>query len=343
MEILKVVKNFLKITGIAGLLMVWLSISGCNDAAPSSSSGGGGQNERLSGSLYYYEGRYGKDMLNAYVKLNLTNLASAILNTDRGWHYSIAQDKSRILVVDPSRTIINIYDNSGILIRALDFGYTIVGVPRYSYDRKHIAVQFNNNYAHKYLAILTSNGEALNVVNIQENERSRDGVRGVDWTPDGQIVYSAYGKIYRIPNIEADDVELIKSFESEFDVFSVRVSPDGKKLAFLADDSYVTTVEGDLYTMNIDGSDVQQITQTGIVYTFNYPAWAPDSRHLAAHFAPYSGNADCGNIWIFDTEIDQVVHIDKETSAAEIEGGFKIDTADYEVHGLCTGEGLDWY
>lgn len=335
------IKFMSEVTIALGFLTVWLILSGCSDTTGAGSNGD--QNNQFTGRLYYHEGRYGEDKLDAYIKLDLKTRSSTILSTDRGRQYSSSQDETQFLVVDPTMTIINVYDSNGALIRALDIGHTIIGVPRLSYDKQYIAVQFKNEFSHKYLAILSASGEALNVVDIHETDRTRDGIQGIDWTPSGQIIYSAYGKVYRLSDITTDNIELIKSFESDFDIFSIRVSPDGKRLAFLANDSYVTTVEGGLYTMNIDGSDVNEITQTGLAYTFTYPAWAPDSRHLAGHFAVNAGGAECGVIWIFDTEVVTSAHIDENTSDSQVEGGYKIDTADYEVHEMCSGEGLDWH
>lgn len=335
--------DLVRLLNVAAILMAWVIIPGCNDVSNGSDSDGDHQEVEFTGSLYYHEGRYGEDKLSAYIKLDLGNMSSTILSTDQGRQYSFSQDKSHFLVVDPTMTIVNMYDSSGTLVKSLDIGYIIIGAPRLSYDNKYIAMQIKDGYAHKYLAILNSDGQPLNVADIHESDPNQGGMQGVDWTPDGQVIYSAYGKIFRLSDIESDSPELIKSFEPDLDIFSIRVSPDGKKLIFLANDSYVTTVEGDLYTMNIDGSGIKQITQTGPVYTFTYPAWAPDSRHIAAHLAVNAGGAECGVIWIFDTEVEEKAYVDEETSASQVEGGYKIDTADYEVHELCSGEGLDWY
>lgn len=324
------------------LLVSVLLVTACNSSSETN-AGIESESTRLLGNLYYFEGRYGQEKLNAYIQLNLADLSSTILSSDRGWQYTISRNKSKLMIVDPSMTVINVYAYNGVLLSSLSLGKTVIGVPRFSHDGKYIAAIIANDYAHKYLAILTSEGKAVNVVDIYEEDRERDGVQGVDWTPEGQIVYSAYGKIYRLPDITTDQVELIRSFETDLNVYSVRVSPDGKKLAFVANESHVQQPDGNLYTLKMDGTDVKQVTETGVVRTFTYPAWAPDSQHLAAHFAVNAAGAECGVIWVFDTELEQTPYIVDATTASEVMGSYKIDTADYEVHGLCAGEGLDWF
>lgn len=331
-----------RLLGIATLLTGLAIIAGCNDT--NSTPSDGEQGKELSGHLYYEEGRYGKEKVTAYISLDISSLTSSIISTDNGVNYSLSQDKSQFLTVDPTLTIIHVYDYSGTLVRSIDLGYTISGIPRFSPDNKYIAVQIKNSYAHKYLAIFDSAGEVINVVDIDEMDSERDGVRGVDWTPGGQVVYAAYGKIYRLLDIEGDEVEIIKSLASKFDVFSVRVSPDGSKLAFIANESYLSKIEGDIYIMNIDGSGLREVARvTGKIRSFTDPAWGPDNRHVAAQYAENWAGASCGVIWVFDTEAGAPALVDEGTSEGEMVGGYKIDTADYEVHGLCADGGLDWH
>jgi Tol biopolymer transport system component len=67
-------------------------------------------------------------------------------------------------------------------------------------------------------------------------------------------------------------------------------SPDGSRISFVVgrSDSWRYTGDGDLYVMNADGSDLQQLTH-GIGVTS--PTWSPDGAHLA--FVRDQGSALC--------------------------------------------------
>lgn len=54
-------------------------------------------------------------------------------------------------------------------------------------------------------------------------------------------------------------------------------SPDGTRFAFIANDP--TYTDFDVYTMNIDGSDVRKLTTDGKSY--RAPSWSPDSKYIA--------------------------------------------------------------
>ncbi len=326
------------------LLTTICILSGCNDGGEEST--GGSDSLNLPGKLYYYEGRYGEDKENAYLKLNLSSLSADILLTDSGYRYSSSIEGNRLIRVDSTRTVIYTYNSSGDLLKSIDVGYQVNSEPRYSPDGQYIAFLFTDNSANYFLGILTADGSAHKVVPVDNDGVIKRGPSGVDWTPDGQIMFTGYGRIYRLADINSDDLEIVTSFGSDIEAYGLRVSPDGNKVAFLMDDFEAFYPEGNLFVMNSDGTGLRELAHRSNLYAFSRAAWSLDSKHVTAIFGEFrgdsSGSRGCGVIWIFDSESSEVAYITEDTSAAEVTGAYKIETADYEVHGLCPSRGLDW-
>jgi TolB protein len=63
---------------------------------------------------------------------------------------------------------------------------------------------------------------------------------------------------------------------------SPAISPDGKKIAFLSSRNdpapKFPDLKYDIYIMNIDGSNLQQLTSTNVAE--DHPAWSPDSKRI---------------------------------------------------------------
>lgn len=99
-----------------------------------------------------------------------------------------------------------------------------------------------------------------------------DGWYGMDWTPDGQIVHTAWIDqsltVWKMDALGANAVQLTATgFRDE----RPAVSPDGKWVAFHSDRS------GDLeiWRVSIDGGDPQQLTRVG---GNSYPSITPDGN-----------------------------------------------------------------
>jgi TolB protein len=108
-----------------------------------------------------------------------------------------------------------------------------------------------------------------------------------DWSPDGRIIYQgcsseACGLIIINPN--GDNPVIVTSDGRDA---APAVSPDGSKVAFMSQR------EGNwqLYTVNIDGSDLKRLTQSHT--EDGLPAWSPDGQYVA--YA--SGEAGRWSIW----------------------------------------------
>jgi TolB protein len=71
------------------------------------------------------------------------------------------------------------------------------------------------------------------------------------------------------------------------DNFYPAVSPDGKKIVFSSQVSSVK--EGQIYVMNIDGSDLQRLTSSAALN--NIPSWCPDGKRVV-FASDRAGNED---------------------------------------------------
>lgn len=338
-----------RLTGENPLFVIFLAaltvLPGCKEDGGGNGSPNG-DSLSLPGNLFYYEGRYGENKDDAYLRLNLDSLSADILITDLGYSFSSSDDGDRLLRVDSSRTVIHTYSGSGNLLKSIDVNYQVSSEPRYSPDNQYIAFLFKDNSANYYLGILTAEGDLVRALSVDNDGVIKRGPSGIDWTPDGQIMFTGYGRIYRLADINEGDLEVITNFGSDIEVYGLRVSPDGKKVAFLMDDFEAFYHEGNLYVMNSDGTGLQELAHRSELYAFTRLAWAPSGKYISAIFGEYrgdsSGSRGCGAIWIFDSGSSDVAYITEDTSASEVPGSFKIESTDYEVHGLCPSNGLDW-
>ncbi len=102
----------------------------------------------------------------------------------------------------------------------------------------------------------------------------------VSWSPDGdKIVLGNAGgidNVVDIAKINPDDTGYEEMLLSVSTASHIRYSPDGSKLAFVAETQSGT---GGIWTINTDGSDLQQLTDKDATQDL-YPDWSPDGTEL---------------------------------------------------------------
>ncbi len=115
----------------------------------------------------------------------------------------------------------------------------------------------------------------------------------LDVSPDGKtIVFDMLGDIYSLP-ISGGDAKLLRSGHA-FEI-QPRFSPDGNRIAFTSDAG-----GGDnIWVMNADGSDAQQITKESF-RLLNNAVWTPDGRYVVArkHFTS-ERSLGAGEMWMY--------------------------------------------
>lgn len=132
----------------------------------------------------------------------------------------------------------------------------------------------------------------------------------LDVSPDGKtIAFDMLGDIYTVPATGGTAKNVASGFAWEF---QPRFSPDGSRLAFTSDRG-----GGDnIWTMNVDGSDLEQVTNESF-RLLNNPTWHPSGDFIAArkHFTT-SRSAGVGEIWLYSTEGGSGVQLVKRPSEA---------------------------
>lgn len=97
------------------------------------------------------------------------------------------------------------------------------------------------------------------------------GGASIEWAPDGRIIFdspdSGNWDIYAINADGSNLTNITNSTETDFDP---DVSPDNSKIVFV--------VRNNLWTMDIDGDNRQQLTSGPMDFA---PAWSPDGSQIA--------------------------------------------------------------
>jgi serine/threonine protein kinase/WD40 repeat protein len=213
-----------------------------------------------------------------------------------------------------------LHDNSGLVIIAQDKEESAIQLWFISYpegEARRITTDLNN-YSDLSLTtdskrlVATQNSEVMNLYIVTDRNAGRaeqvtsgpgrrDGMYGVSWTPDGEIVYSSFASgAQEIWQMEPDGSNQRQLTIDSGQTNSLSVSPDGRYIVYVA----VRDGERDVWRINTDGSNPKQLT------------------YGAGALAPYC-SAD--NRWVFYHVIDSGKRI---TRKVPIDGGEPAEVPD---------------
>lgn len=141
--------------------------------------------------------------------------------------------------------------------------------PRISYDQRYICYD-GYYYIQVTYVVDAQTGELIATIGDYNN--SNQHYYSPSWAPDGSIIVQGAptrnNGIYRV----TPDFTMIKRLDPDLtNVSQPSVSPDGNFISFIRD--------GQLWTMNFDGSDPVQITSN--LFEIRSPTWSPDSKYIA--------------------------------------------------------------
>lgn len=165
--------------------------------------------------------------------------------------------------------------------------------PSFSPDGKSIL--FVSNMDQKQYEIYLMNLETRNPVRITTNDRLDSSPT---FHPDGKrIFYASFmdrDSSNNITNSEIFITDTLGSFHTRItnrpgNDGAIDISPDGKTIAC----AYNLKGRSDIYTMNIDGNNIRQLTSDTL--DNRWPRWTPDGKHIA-----YTRVAENSDIWMMD-------------------------------------------
>ena len=132
----------------------------------------------------------------------------------------------------------------------------------------------------------------------------------LDVSPNGEmIIYPKYGygknqslgfDIWRVDTKTKKKVKLTNSKRANYPKFS----PDGKSILFIAHENSTSQ----LYTMDIDGRDIKQITSNEGDVQIVTPAWSPDGRSVAFAMSESDGSMDIHTLELSTGKTQQITN-----------------------------------
>jgi hypothetical protein len=189
-------------------------------------------------------------------------------------------------------------------------------------DEQYIAYMYsdepNYNTPKAELHLVDNNFQYITGTQIQHSHdyNSSSMWRGFDWTNNGEIVYGYDNSIY-ITATYGTEGSLIYTIpttdNSDHFISSPKVSPDGTKIAFryMIDSNYLIK-QGNVWVMNIDGTDPHRLVYTPdyveedgstVVANqiYNDHAWSPDGKYILVMAGGTSGDLVSGPDGASDT------------------------------------------
>ena len=119
---------------------------------------------------------------------------------------------------------------------------------------------------------------------IRRLDAGKDRIGDLSLSPDGQTIAfwatdhadASGGALYTLPVVGTGDPKRVANTEDGLNA-DPAWSPDGSQIAFSRVDGS-DQGDTDIFVMNVDGSDVRQLTESDAADT--RPAWSPDGRSL---------------------------------------------------------------
>ncbi|HUF48026.1 MAG TPA: gamma-glutamyltransferase [Vicinamibacterales bacterium] len=160
--------------------------------------------------------------------------------------------------------------------------------PAWSPDGRSIAFAADTRGAFDIWVVPAGGGEARQVTDAAGDER------WPSWTADGRLVYShrppaGDWALYAVGVGGGAPTRLSPEGAVEW---HGRVSPDGRRVAFVSTTDRAPGDDADLFVRSIDGSNTTRVTTGG--GQESYPVWAPDNLRLA--YAASRGGAS--GVWV---------------------------------------------
>jgi TolB protein len=161
-------------------------------------------------------------------------------------------------------------------------GHATASSSAWSPDGNQILAELNENYGS---GIYVMNVDGSDIGHLTPNFLTSSSKSDPVWSPDGRnisyidISWSNEQNIYRMNTDGSDPINLTNN---AFFVWEFDWSPDAKRIVFVSQHSVRDNSgahDRDIYTMDFDGSNVNQLTQTAS--DENHPKWSPDGSYIA--------------------------------------------------------------
>ena len=172
-------------------------------------------------------------------------------------------------------------------------------VPTWSPDGKMVAFS-SKRTGHSEIWVMKADGSGQKQLTKTDVAIANDGAA---WAPDGRRIafYSNRSGHYAVWLMDPDGSHLTQFTTVESDRFAdsnaPAWSPDGTKIAFWWGEAHKS---GNIWVMNVDGSNRRQLTDQPVGINADGPAWSPDGKKILFS-SNRPGSEGIGN-WIMNAD-----------------------------------------